>query len=340
MKSSDKTLTFVVSSWQERINELQAILKEIRPKLVRAEEQLSRQLAEISSFEFIVRIRLEPLSRRLEGLVDEINLLQKELRRLREDHLFFTESEPGELYEAWRSSEEAGYAAAGEFRYHEAPSQPPRQAFSEDQGEILKNLYRQLARRFHPDFAVDEADRAYRTSIMMAINAAYTAGDLTRLNELAGQPDPQQPDYTDEELADALAKEVDHCHRRIAEIAKELERLNKHPSALLKKRVEEAALRGRDLLEELAADLGDRITERIAQRDVLQAEIENFKNGEPDFADEAFADAVFNLGLEQAYIMEDDQNGLFEWQERNRERFDLDESDDDAIWEALRKLRN
>jgi cell division protein FtsB len=307
---------------------------------VRAEQRLSQQLAEISGFEFVVRSRLEPLSRRLEGLEDEIRLLQKELRRLREDHLFFADFEQGELYEAWRSSEEAGSAAAGDFRYHEAPSRLPRQALSDDENEKLKNLYRQLARRFHPDFAVDEEDRAYRTGIMMAINAAYTAGDLGRLNELAARPDPQQPDLTDEELAKALTKEIEHCRSRIAEIAKELERLHKHPSALLKKRVEEAARKDRDLLEELAVDLRDKIAERMAQRDVLQAEIENFENGEPDFADAAFADAVFNLGLEQAYVTEDERSGLFEWRERNHERFDLDESDDEAVWEALRKLRD
>ncbi|MFN2278467.1 MAG: hypothetical protein ACK2UR_12700, partial [Candidatus Promineifilaceae bacterium] len=81
---------------------------------MRAEQRLSQQLAEISGFEFVVRSRLEPLSRRLEGLEDEIRLLQKELRRLREDHLFFADFEQGELYEAWRSSEEAGSAAAGD----------------------------------------------------------------------------------------------------------------------------------------------------------------------------------------------------------------------------------
>jgi len=340
MRSTDGILKPSITAWQERINELQAILKKVRPKLVRAEQQLSQQLVEISGFEFVVRSRLEPLSRRLEGLEDEIRLLQKELRRLREDHLFFAEFEPGELFAAWRLSEEEGYAAAGDFRYHAAPSRPPRQALSGDQYEKLKNLYRQLARRFHPDFAVDKDDRAYRTGIMMAINAAYTAGDLVRLNELAARPDPQQPDLTNEELAEALAKEIEHCRSRIAEIAKELERLNKHPSALLKKRVEEAARKDRDLLEELAVDLRDKIAERMAQRDVLEAEIENFENGEPDFADAAFADAVFNLGLEQAYDTEDEESGVFEWRERNRERFDLDESDDEAVWEALRKLRD
>lgn len=340
MRSTEKTLTPSETPRQQRINELQAMLKEIRPKLVAAEQKLSEQLAAISSFEFLVRSRLEPSSRRLERLEQEIGALQKELRRLREGYLFVSSTDPSELFEAWRSSEAAGSAASGDFRYHKAPSRPPQQTLSGDQHERLKNLFRQLARRFHPDFALDEADRAYRTSIMMAINAAYTAGDLLRLQELAEQPDPQRPDYTEEELAEALFREVDHCQRRIAEIEKELTRLNQHPSTILKMRVDEAALNGRDLLEELAADLREKIAGRMVQRDVLQAEIEAFQNGEPEFADDAFADAVFNLGLEQAFIVEDGEKGLSEWRDRNRDRIDLDDADDEEGWEALRRARD
>jgi len=339
MIEKEKSLTPTETFWQQRSSELKAILKKLRPQLLAAEQQLSQQLAEISGFEFLIRSRLESLNRRLENLEDEIKTMEKKLRQLREGYLFFNSSEPDELYEAWRSSEEAGSAAAGEFRYHEPPSSPPKHSLSADQGEKLKTLYRQLARRFHPDFALNEADREYRTSIMMAINAAYTAGDLKSLQELVSQPDPQRPDYTDQELAEALLREITHCERRIAEIEKELERLNRHPSAVLKRRVDEAALFGRDLLEELAADMRDKIASRMVQRDVLQAETEDFSNGEPEFADDAFADAVFNLGLEETF-WEDDASGLYEWRDRHRNHLDADETDDEEVWEALRKIRN
>jgi DNA repair exonuclease SbcCD ATPase subunit len=339
MNSKDKALTSLETSWQQRASELQAVLKQIRPKLLAAEQQLSERLAEISSFEFLVRSRLEPLNRRLEKLDSEIRTLENKLRQLRDGYLFINAIEHDELYETWRSSEKAGYAASGDFRYHEPPSTPPKKSLSEDQSDKLKILYRKLARRFHPDFALDEADRAYRTNIMMAINAAYTAGDIVRLQELISQPDPQRPDYSDEELAEALLREVRHCENRIFEIEKELGHLNRHPSAILKKRVDEAALFGRDLLEELTLDMREKIASRLIQRDVLQAEIEDFNNGAPEFADDAFADAVFNLGLERAFI-DDDESGLYEWRDRHRNRLDVDETDDEVVWEALRKIRN
>jgi DNA repair exonuclease SbcCD ATPase subunit len=338
--TEDNQLNLSDTPWQQRVKDLQAILKEIRPKLVAAEQQLSEQLAEIGSFEFMVRSRLEPLTRRLEDLEEEIKELQKELRDLRDGYLFDNSVDPSDLFQAWQSSEAAGSATSGDFRYHQPSSRPVNRVLSDDQHEKLKKLYRQLARRFHPDFALDEDDRAYRTSIMMAINAAYTAGDLDRLQELVSQPDPTRPDYTAEEYAEALLREIAHCERRIAEIKKELQRLYRHPSAVLKKRVDEAAKNGRDLLEELAIDMREKIAGRMVQRDVLLAEIEDFNNGDPEIADDAFADAVFNLGLEEAFI-EDDDSGLSEWRDRNRNRLDLDDSDDEEeVWQALRKIRD
>ena len=337
--AADKSLTPSATEWQAQISDLQAILEEIRPRLVTAEQRLSEQLAQINRFEFEVRARLEPLNRRLEAVEQEIISLQKELRRLRANHIVEAAIEAGDLYAAWRTYEEAGFAAEGDFRYHEAPVRPPQKPLSTDRSNELKELYRQLARRFHPDFALDEADREYRTGIMMAINAAYTAGDWEQLQELAKKPDPQRPAYSDEEMVALLKREVEHIRQRIAEIETELERLLRHPGYLLKQRVDAAARKGRDLLEELASDLRDRIAERMVQRDVLQAEVDDFEFERAEFTDEALADAVFNLGLEQI-LVDDPDVGLDEWRARNQERLDLEDSDDEEGWEALRRARD
>ncbi|MFN2137240.1 MAG: hypothetical protein ACK2UK_14870, partial [Candidatus Promineifilaceae bacterium] len=300
MIDEDRSLTPSGKSWKRQIAELQEMLETLRPLLVAAEQRLSQHLSEISAFEFLVRSRLEPLNRRLERLEKEIRRLQEELRRMREDSFFVDTFEGGDLFETWRSSARAGSAASGEYRYHTPQEQPPRRKLTDDQIETLKQLYRKLARRFHPDFSMDEADRSYRTGIMMAVNAAYAAGDLERLRELTRQPDARQPDYGQEELAAALLREVHHCRRRLAEIEEEMARLHHHPSYLLKQRVDEAALAGKDLLERLADDLRERIAERMAQRDILQVEIESFAQGEFEIGGDEFADAVFILGLEQA----------------------------------------
>lgn len=55
-----------------------------------------------------------------------------------------------------------------------------------------KRLYRQLARRFHPDLSATQVERAYRTSMMAAVNNAYQAQNTQALYDLAGELDPTQ----------------------------------------------------------------------------------------------------------------------------------------------------
>lgn len=335
---NEQDLKVANNHWRERIAELQALLAEVRPWLVAAEVELSEQLAAISAFEFRVRSRLEPLTRRTDQLDEEIQALRQQLRQLQEDWFYTDDSFDGELYQQWRSSKDAGAAASGEYRYHEPIVSPPVQKLSADQSAELKRLYRQLARRFHPDFALDEDDRSYRTSIMMAINAAYAVGDFERLGKLALEPDPQPQLFTDQDMAEALLKEWHHCRRRLEEIELELIRLEEHPSAELMRRADEAAEEGRDLLNELEGELRERIAGKMVRRDVLQEEIESFSNGEIGFGED-LADMVYDLGLEETFD-EDPMSGFSEWRDKNRERFYSDDVSDERAWDELRDMRN
>ncbi len=335
----EQGLTNAGKGWREQIRELRALLADMKPLLVAAEMELSEKLAAISEFEFGVRSRLEPLTRRMDQLDKEINDLREQLRILQQDSFDTDEFDDGDLFQQWRSSTEAGAAAAGDYRYRQAPTTPPQSKLTADQSAELKRLYRQLARRFHPDFALDADDRAYRTLIMMELNAAYTAGDIDRLQELSLEPDPQPGEFTDEDLVQALLKEWHRCRRRMEEIELELVRLEKHPSAELLRRTEKAANEGRDLLEELASELRERIASKMVRRDVLKDEIELFRRGEYTYGSEDLAEMVYDLGLEQAFD-EDPLSGVSEWREKNRERIDFDDVPDESVWDELRKMRN
>ena len=104
----------------------------------------------------------------------------------------------------------------------------------------------------------------------------------------------------------ALQREVDRCHRRLAEIATELATLEKHDSARLMKRAEKAAAAGRDLLADLAADLRLRVSEKMVERDVLETQLEEIDREGIEVSIDDLADIVYNLGLEQA-----DEGNLF-----------------------------
>jgi len=327
------------NQWQERIKELQALLEEVKPLLIAAEAELSERLAEISTFEFNVRCRLESLTRRLEELTDEIRMLHQRLNHLREELFSDDDFVDGELYEQWRTTEDAGAAASGNYRYREVPEQDYTHSLTPDQSAAIKQLYRQLARRFHPDFALDEEDRIYRTAMMMAINAAYAAADLNRLEVLAQEPDPQQKAYSDEQLAEALLKEWHHCWRRMEEIELELVRLEEHPSTQLMRQADKVSAENRDLLDELAAELRDKIAYKMVQRDMLKDEIDSFGKERFDLAGDDFADAVYDLGLEEV-LVEDPIAAFAEWRDKHGSQFDFGDGFDESAWDGLRKQRN
>lgn len=332
------------TDWRAKIAELQAQLDELKPRLVEAEAELADRLSAISVFEFNVRARLQALIQRLDKLEVQIKSLRHQLRRLQDAWLFddledLDDEALRERLETWRYADDES-ATSGEYRYRQAPSadRTPSPTLSPDDEARLKQLYRRLARRFHPDFALDEADRAYRTDLMMAINAAYAAGDIARLEELAQRPDSAaQKTYSDAELVAALENEIEQCRVRLTEIRQELARLERHQSAVLMRRAERATAEGRDLLAEMATDLRSRIAHKMAERDILEAEIEAYMAGQPEYVGEDFADAVYDLGLEQAYD-HDSLTEFSEWRDRNRGRFDLDEADDDEEeWRSIRK---
>ena len=64
------------------------------------------------------------------------------------------------------------------------PTPSPRDKAAE------KRLYRELARRFHPDLARTAIEQSYRTTIMAAVNRAYEGEDLQALYDLAGELEP------------------------------------------------------------------------------------------------------------------------------------------------------
>lgn len=340
----DTQLTQIKGSWREKIEKLQALLADLKPELIAAEAELAERLAAISAFEFQVRVRLEPLTRRLESIIAEVHNYRGQLRQLQEDWLFLSEASE-EARWAWQDglnfSQGAAAAESGDFRYRKASQtmQPPIE-LSEDEIADLKQLYRRLARRFHPDFALDEADRTYRTQLMMAINAAYALGDLTRLEEIEQEPDRNtELTYNDQELAEALWREVTHCQRRLKEIGQEFTRLDAHESTHLMQRVAAAAKVGRDLLEELAQNIREKISNQLIERDILKVEIDAFLQGETDITSEEFAKTIYDLGLEQA-IGEDPDSAFSEWRDQYHGDFDLDDEPTDESWlDRLREQR-
>ncbi|MCP4424914.1 MAG: hypothetical protein GY803_10505 [Chloroflexi bacterium] len=303
----DKDLIESNGNWRQKIVELESLLDEIRPQLIEAEANLADRLSAISAFEFKLRKALETLTRQLEKLQAEIDQYRQHLRQMQEKNAAANGDGDWRDFAAWDFDAETA-AASGDYRYRETPPKTAPPSLNQDDAAALKQLYRQLARRFHPDLALDDNDRAYRTNIMKAINAAYSTGDLDRLRKLAQEPDSAdriEYAHTDQQLVQALYAELIRCRRRLAEIKEELIRLEAHKSAYWLRRVKRAEARGEDLLAKIKRDLQGEIAHKMIERDILKQQIEQFGKEEPDLGGDAFADAVLDLSHEGVFNDED-----------------------------------
>jgi hypothetical protein len=130
------------------------------------------------------------------------------------------------------------------------------------QSPTVKSLYREVARKIHPDLATDSADRLRREQLMREANTAYEQGDEARLRaileEYESSPESIKGEGTAAELVRVIRK-IAQVKRRLVEIDEEVRQLEKSERFQMKSRVEEAAAEGRDLLQEMAEDLDSQI---------------------------------------------------------------------------------
>jgi hypothetical protein len=139
----------------------------------------------------------------------------------------------------------------------------------------IKSLYRQLCRRFHPDLAQDPEERAWRTEMMAAVNAAYEAMSVTELQALAARPDRAAAarGETGRQRRDALRDRLRQIRARLREVEGEIRDLTRGSMMELRLEVRLAARRGRDLLAEMGAEVEKDLVRKRAELDFLKAQL-------------------------------------------------------------------
>jgi hypothetical protein len=139
----------------------------------------------------------------------------------------------------------------------------------------IRSLYRQLCRRFHPDLARDPEERAWRTEMMAAVNAAYEAMSVTELQALAARPDRAAAarGETGRQRRDALRDRLRQIRARIREVEGEMYDLTHGSMMELRLEFRLAERQGRDLLAEMGADVEKDLARKRAELDFLQAQL-------------------------------------------------------------------
>ena len=126
----------------------------------------------------------------------------------------------------------------------------------------MKSLYREVARRVHPDLTSDRDDRAKRQLLMAEANQAYERGDHARLEKILTayehSPEAVEGEGPGAELIRVIRR-VSQARGRLAEIEAELQGLLRSDLHQLKSRVDEAEKSGHDVLKDMIAKVDEQI---------------------------------------------------------------------------------
>jgi hypothetical protein len=240
-------------------------------KAVRAAEQaliefeiaLETFRVEVENFSRLHHQKLGPMYARLDELDAQIAEARaarsgdpEDLRKAQEARAMVMPM-PGvdELFHDWMDSE--GLSPEAAAMLNEQPVRAPKRVRP---SEEARKLYRELARKAHPDLAQDEGERTRREEFITRVNAAYGLGDATRLRELAEEwaagPVPAEQPLSESEELYARLEWLSQRKELLTAVAQELE--ESAIGAMLKMAPEDPDR----LLEEIAEQLLAQVAER------------------------------------------------------------------------------
>jgi hypothetical protein len=219
-----------------QLNEEQALRKR-REELTELESRLAEREPALANLQSTMRA----FEARYLGAVgeryDELAKIEKEIATLQ--GLEFDDEEPVSL-----ADDEVG---CGQNRFH---------------SDKLKKLYREVARKFHPDLSSCPQERQHRHQLMVEINRAYETGAEDRLQDLleAGEG------FESVEIGGSMSAEMillvrrtAETKQRLAEIESKIEEATSSEIYKLKLRVENAEEIGVDLFADLIAQVDRQI---------------------------------------------------------------------------------
>ena len=176
-------------------------LAAVRTTLAESESELAQIRAQLKTFE-------GRYLRQVGVLYAELDELEARIAE-REVDLYDSDSARRRAEETRRQAQETHDAAFGEAREAEEFDPPPS----------LKTLFRDVAKRIHPDFARDDAEQRHFTLLMARANQAYSRGDTETLQRLLDDHREINASIAGEGAAAELlriTRQIQHAERDIA----------------------------------------------------------------------------------------------------------------------------
>ncbi len=216
------------------------VLKRLKNRLVVREEEMTELRGELEQFEAQYTIEVGRLYAELDEI--EAEIAEEEVKLNPEDEEIKRRAE-----EARKRAEESAKAADEEnWQACTQKWNPSPEA---------KKAYHNLAKMIHPDLAIDKEEQKRRHLLMLKLNGAYSGGDQTMLNKLVEEyrdsPDLVKGDSIGDQLVRVI-RQISQVKRRLKELSEE--RLESELSELfvLREKVRNEQLEGRNLLKQMA----------------------------------------------------------------------------------------
>lgn len=265
---------------QDKIADYRQLVAAQERELAQLEAECAALRSEIAEFEARYNAQIKPL-------MDQLDAVKAAVQSLRE-------LQARQVFEDVAVDVDSLWQAAPRIEPQPRPNQPDEPLWEDgddpdavrkrnpinSKANQLKQVYRQLARRFHPDYAQDEEDRSHRTRLMALINTAYQEGDLEALQLLDTADDATTSEADDSQLSLATL-ELRRLQQRHHDLARQIRQIKEARSelrygSLMEMKLQEslARARGEDLLADLAAELQAEYWGYVTQLDALKASLE------------------------------------------------------------------
>ncbi len=260
----------------EKIGILQSDIAKTKAELTVAEDKLSDRLADVSAFEQEFEARVGFMMDILARVEKEVDDYLERIRLRREHKVFGAGWTPVEeqFRQRWAKPSPMADEPLNSGKFEAEPEPEPVSP------KEIKRMYRTLTKQYHPDLAEDDEDRAFRTEQMSKINEAYAAKDGSILKKLVDDLEanqfrkrtPTEPLLSKEEQIKKLQADLFKVQNRLHRIRRELRTLHNRSSVKLGLEAKLAKRSGRDLLEEMAADMKRKIQRKVVERDMLRSQ--------------------------------------------------------------------